>query len=51
MMQNNITLTEEEIEEIMSSSYKESRQPYNRAETVICDSKESDGTEAIQEPV
>lgn len=51
MMQNNMTLTKEEIEEIMSSSYKELRQPYNRAETMICNSKESDGTKAIQEPV
>ena len=51
MMQNNTTLTEEEIEEIMSSSYENLRQPI-RADTGICKSKESDATEDItQEPV
>lgn len=65
MMQNNTTLTNEEIEEIMSLSYENLRQParadtgIHRSEelndradnTVICESEESDGTEAIQEPV
>ena len=65
MMQNNTTLTDEEIEEIISLSYENLRQPAradtrihgseelnNRADnTVICESEESDGTEAIQEPV
>ena len=52
MMRNNTTLTEEEIEEIMSSSYKNLRQPA-RANTGSCRSKESDETEVItqQEPV
>ena len=46
MMQNNTTLTEEEIEEIMSSSYKNLRQPA-RANTGSCRSEESDETEVI----
>ena len=52
MMQNNTALTEEEIEEIMSLSYENLRQPA-RAETGSCESKESDETEVIthQEPV
>ena len=51
MMWNNTTLTEEEIEEIMSSSYENLRQP-TRANTGICKSKELDATKDItQEPV
>ena len=51
MMQNNMTLTEEEIKEIMSLSYENLRQPA-RADTGICKSEESDVTEDItQEPV
>ena len=50
-MRNNTTLTEKEIEEIMSSSYENLRQPA-RADTGIRKSKESDATEDItQEPV
>ena len=50
-MRNNTTLTEKEIEEIMSLSYENLRQPA-RADTGICKSKESDATEDItQEPV
>ena len=47
-----MTLTKEEIEEIMSSSYENLRQPA-RADTGICRSEESDETEVIthQEPV
>ena len=51
MMRRDTTLTEEEIDDIMSSSYEELRQPNNEANTMICESEESDGTEAIQEPV
>ena len=52
MMQNNTSLTDEEIEEIMSSSCENLRQPA-RADTGIRGSKESDETEVIthQEPV
>ena len=52
MMRNNTTLTEKEIEEIMSLSYENLRQPA-RADTGICESEESDVTEDIthQEPV
>ena len=51
MMRNDTTLTEEEIEEIMSSSYEDLRQPA-RAGTGIRESEESDATEDItQEPV
>ena len=52
MMWNNTTLTEEEIEEIMSSSYKNLRQPA-RANTGSCKNEESDKTEVIthQKPV
>ena len=52
MMQNDTSLTDEEIEEIMSSSYENLRQPA-RADTGICGSKESDETEVIthQKPV
>ena len=51
MMQNNTTLTEEEIKEIMSSSYENLRQPA-RADTGTCRSKELDMTEDItQKPV
>ena len=46
MMQNNMTLTEEEIEEIMSLSYENLRQPA-RANTGSCKSEESDKTEVI----
>ena len=52
MMQNNTSLTDEEIEEIMSSSYENLRQPA-RADTGIHTSEESDKTEVVthQEPV
>ena len=52
MMQNDTSLTDEEIEEIMSSSCENLRQPA-RADTGIRRSKESDETEVIthQEPV
>ena len=52
MMWNDTTLIEEEIEEIMSLSYENLRQPA-RADTGICESEESDETEVIthQEPV
>ena len=51
MMRNDTTLTEKEIEEIMSSSYENLRQPA-RADTGIRKSEESDATEDItQEPV
>ena len=46
MMQNNTTLTKEEIKEIMGLSYENLRQPA-RADTGICTSKESDETEVI----
>ena len=46
MMQNNTSLTDEEIEEIMGSSYENLRQPA-RADTGICKSEESDKTEVI----
>ena len=51
-MQNDTSLTDEEIEEIMSLSCENLRQPA-RADTGICRSKESDETEVIthQEPV
>ena len=45
-MWNNMTLTKEEIEEIMSSSYENLRQPA-RADTGICKSEESDKTKVI----
>ena len=52
MMQNDTSLTDEEIEEIMSSSCENLRQPA-RADTGICRSEESDETEVIthQKPV
>ena len=51
MIWNNTTLTGEEIEEIMSSSYENLRQPA-RADTGNCTSEKSDVTEDItQEPV
>ena len=52
MMRNDTTLMEEEIKEIMSSSYENLRQPA-RANTRNCKSEESDETEVIthQEPV
>ena len=51
MMQNDTTLTNKEIKEIMSSSYENLRQPA-RADTGIRESEESDATEdIIQEPV
>ena len=46
MMQNNMTLIEKEIEEIMSSSYENLRQPA-RANTGSCKSEESDEIEVI----
>ena len=52
MMQSNTTLTDKEIEDIMSSSYENLRQPV-RADTGSRESEESDETEVIthQEPV
>ena len=52
MMWNDTTLTKEEIEEIMSSSYENLRQPA-RANTGSRESEELDETEVIthQEPV
>ena len=49
MMQNDMTLTEEEIEEIMSLSYENLRQPA-RAGTGTHKSEESDETEVINPP-
>ena len=46
IMQNDTSLTDEEIEEIMSLSCENLRQPA-RADTGICGSEESDETEVI----